>query len=123
VLPIEIILQTCRVANQEILSVVEYVEIMMDSIDDIWESQFRALREIEKEKLRVTKTYNKKVWEKWFEVGELVWKIFLPLGIQDNKFGNWLPSWEGPFRVVGIVPENSYFCGDIGRAKISQGIE
>jgi hypothetical protein len=45
---------------------------MMDSIDDIWESQFRALREIEKEKLRVTKTYNKKVWEKWFEVGELV---------------------------------------------------
>jgi hypothetical protein len=54
---------------------------MMDKIDEILESQFRALREIEKEKLRVAKAYNKRVREKSFQIGELVWKMILPLGV------------------------------------------
>jgi hypothetical protein len=33
----------------------------------------------------------------------------LPLGSRDNKFVKWSPSWEGPYRVVGIVPGNAYF--------------
>lgn len=37
-------------------------------------------------------------------------KTQLPHGhTKDNKFGKWSPSWEGPYRVVEIVPENSYF--------------
>jgi hypothetical protein len=54
---------------------------MMDKIDEIPESRFRALREIGKEKLRVAKAYNKRVREKSFQIGELVWKMILPLGV------------------------------------------
>jgi hypothetical protein len=35
--------------------------------------------------------------------------MILPLGTQDNKFGKWSPTWEGPYKVIGIVPGISYF--------------
>jgi hypothetical protein len=41
---------------------------MMDKIDDIPESQFKALEEIEKEKIKIAKAYNKRVIEKSFQV-------------------------------------------------------
>jgi hypothetical protein len=45
---------------------------MMDQIDEILESRFRALREIDKDKLNVARTYNKRVKEKSFQFEELV---------------------------------------------------
>jgi hypothetical protein len=53
---------------------------MMDILDEIMESRFQALTEIEREKLQVAKAYNKKVREKSFPIGDLVWKTILPLG-------------------------------------------
>ena len=81
----------------------------MDMIDDISEEILRALRKIEKVKLRVAKAYNKKVREKSFQIGDLVWKTILPIGTKHRKFGKWSPSWKGPHKVVEIVPGNSYF--------------
>jgi hypothetical protein len=66
------------------------------------------LEEIEKEK-----AYNKHVMEKSFQVGDLVWKIILPLGNQSGKFGKWSPSWEGPFRIIRVVPGNAYFVENL----------
>ena len=68
----------------------------------------KALKEIEKDKLRVARAYNKKVKDKSFQVGDLVWKTILPLGMKSNKFGKWSPSWEGPYRVVNVIFGNSY---------------
>ena len=68
----------------------------------------QALREIEKDKLRVARAYNKKVRAKFFQVGELVWKTILPLGTKSNKFGKLSPSWEGPFKIVKVIFRNSY---------------
>ena len=65
----------------------------MDKIDDVYESRFKALEEIEKEKIKIAKAYNKHVMEKSFHVGDLVWKVILPLGTQSGKFGKWSPSW------------------------------
>jgi hypothetical protein len=39
----------------------------------------------------------------------MVWKMILPLGTQSGKFRKWSPSWEGPYRVIKIVPSNAYF--------------
>ena len=66
---------------------------MMDNIDDIADKRLMALRDIEKEKLRVAKTYNKKVRLKDFQVGNLVWKVILPVGSRSRKFGKWSPNW------------------------------
>jgi hypothetical protein len=92
VLPVEINLQNWRASGQDNLSAKEYNELMMDAIDDVPESRFRALREIEKEKIKIAKAYNKCVIEKSFQVGDLVWKTILPLGTRNNIFGKWSPS-------------------------------
>jgi hypothetical protein len=92
VLPVEINLQNWRASGQDNLSAKEYNELMMDAIDDVPESRFRALREIETEKIKIAKAYNKRVIEKSFQVGDLVWKTILPLGTRNNIFGKWSPS-------------------------------
>jgi hypothetical protein len=72
VLPVEIGLQSLRVTRQGSLSVKEYHELMMDKIDGIHESRFKVLEEIEKEKIKIAKAYNKRVMKKLFQVGDLV---------------------------------------------------
>jgi hypothetical protein len=39
----------------------------------------------------------------------MVWKTILPVGSRNNRFGKWSPSWEGPLKIVRVVPGNSYF--------------
>jgi hypothetical protein len=65
VLPVEIGLQSLRVTGQGSLSAKEYHELMMDKIDDVHESWFKALEEIQKEKIKIAKAYNKHVMEKF----------------------------------------------------------
>ena len=81
---------------------------MMDNIDEVTDKLMKALKEIEKDKLRVARAYNKKVKGKSFQVGDLVWKTILPLGMKRNKFGKWSPSWKGPYRVVKDIFGDSY---------------
>jgi hypothetical protein len=71
--------------------------------------------------MQTSREYNKRVKEKMFQVGDLVWKTILPLGTRDSKFSKWSPSWEGPYKVVGIVPGNAYFVESLegkGLAKV-----
>jgi hypothetical protein len=39
--------------------------------------------------------------------------MILPLGTRSGKFGKWSPSWDGPFRVIRVVPSNAYFMEDL----------
>jgi hypothetical protein len=71
------------------------------------------LEEIEKEKIKIAKAYNKHVMKKLFQVGDLAWKMILSLGTQSGKCDKWSPSWEGPFRVVRVVLSNTYFVEDL----------
>ena len=74
-------------AKKNDLSAVDYHDLMMDNIDEVTDKRLRALKEIEKDKLRVARAYNKKVRIKCFQVGDLIWKTILPLGMKSNKFG------------------------------------
>jgi hypothetical protein len=89
VLPVEIGLQSLRVIGQVSLSAKEYHELRMDRIGDVPQSRFKGLEELEKEKIKIAKAYNKHVMVKSFQVGDLVWKTILPLGTQSGKFGKW----------------------------------
>jgi hypothetical protein len=44
----------------------------MERIDEVHESRINELREIQKEKIRAAKAYNKRVILKSFQVGDLV---------------------------------------------------
>jgi hypothetical protein len=58
--------------RQNDLSSKMYYNIMIDNIDEISSKRLMAIRDIEKEKLQVAKTYNKRVWLKDFQVANLV---------------------------------------------------
>ena len=91
ILPVEVNLDAYRLAKQNDLSAVNYYNSMMDNINEVTDKRMKALKEIEKDKLRVARAYNKKVKGKSFQVGDLVWKTILPLGIKSNKLVNGRP--------------------------------
>jgi NDP-sugar pyrophosphorylase family protein len=72
VLPIKVKLDAYRVAKQNDLSAIVYHDLMMNNIDEVTNVRLKALKEIEKDKARVARVYNKKVKSKSFQVGELV---------------------------------------------------
>jgi hypothetical protein len=81
---------------------------MLDRLDEVSDERVKALGKIERGKLRVAKAYNKRVKEKSFQVGDLVWKMILPIGARSNKFRKWSPNWEGPYRIKEVILGNSY---------------
>jgi hypothetical protein len=72
---------------------------MLDSLDEASDERIKTLGEIERAKLRVARAYNKRVKEKLFQVGDLVWKMILPIRSKSNKFRKWSPYWEGPYKI------------------------
>ena len=104
------------------LSAVDYYNSIMDNIDEVTDKRMKALKEIEKDKLRVARAYNKKVTDKSFQVGDLVCKTILPLGMKSNKFGKWSPSWEGPYRVVKVIFGNSYMMETLQGDRLPRAI-
>jgi len=122
VLLIEVNLDAYRLAKQNDLTAVDYYDLMMDNIDVVSDKRLQALNEIEKDKLRVDRAYNKKVRAKSFRVGELVWKTILPLGTKSNKFGKWLPSWEVPYKIVKVIFGNSYMVETMQGEHLSRAL-
>jgi hypothetical protein len=57
---------------------------MLDQLDETSDERIKALGEIERDKLRVARAYNKKVMKKLFQVGDLVWTMILPIGSKSS---------------------------------------
>ena len=53
---------------------------MIDDLEDLSCLRLRALENVEANKLRIAKYYNKMVKIKQFSEGDLVWKVKLPIG-------------------------------------------
>jgi hypothetical protein len=108
VLPWELKLDSWRVTFQNQLTADEYSALMKDELEDLAGHQLKALVNVEANKARIGRWYDKKVKAKAFEQGELVWKLVLPIGTKSSKFSKWSPTWEGPFRINRCVPGNAY---------------
>ena len=113
VLPWEVNIGSRRIALQDQLTADEYRSLMMDESEDIVQCRLRALEKIQETKARVARHYNKKVMPKQFEEGDLVWKLILPIGSKDNRFGKWSPTWEGPYHISQCLPGNAYILMDL----------
>jgi hypothetical protein len=51
---------------------------MIDRLDEASDERIKVLGEIERDKLRIDRAYNKRVKEKSFQVEDLLWKMILP---------------------------------------------
>lgn len=70
--------------------------------------RLKALINTETNKARVARWYDKMVKIKDFSQDDLAWKLILPIGCRDAKFGKWSPTWEIPYRINQCVPGNAY---------------
>ncbi len=86
---------------------------MADEWEDLVQSRLRALAKVTRDKERVARHYNKKVVPKDFSEGELVWKLILPIGTRDSKFGKWSPNWEGPSKSIKLCLKEHTCCKDL----------
>jgi hypothetical protein len=110
------------VVLQKDLSSRDYSGLMMDELEDLHMIRPKALENIEKNKLRDAKYYNKKVKVRQFAEGDLVWKALLTIETKFSAFGKWSPNWEGPFRVVKCVPGNAYMLKTLRGEEFSAAI-
>ncbi|KAK2372816.1 hypothetical protein QL285_073909 [Trifolium repens] len=108
VLSVEIMVQSIRVQRQMEIPSEHYENIMMDELVDLDEERLQALDVLIRQKERVAKAYNKKVKYKTFNLGDLVWKVILPMDKRDRVFGKWSPHWEGPFKISKILSNGAY---------------
>jgi hypothetical protein len=113
ILPMEVNLDTLRIDRQDELSTVDYQNLMLDRLDEVSDERVNALGDIERDKLRVARAYNKRVKEKSFQVRDLIWKMILPIGSRSNKLGKWSPNCEGPYRIEEVILGNSYMVQSI----------
>ena len=108
VLPWETRLGSRRITFQDQLTAKDYATLMKDELEDLARHRLNALINIEANKARLGRWYDKKVKAKSFDQGDLVWKLVLPIGTKDPKFGKWSPTWEGPYKISKCVPGNVY---------------
>jgi hypothetical protein len=66
ILPVEVNLDALRIARQNELSDVDYHNLMLDRLDEVSDERVKTFSEIERDKLRVAKDYNKRVKENSF---------------------------------------------------------
>ncbi|XP_058181448.1 uncharacterized protein LOC131299892 [Rhododendron vialii] len=109
VLPVEVNIISHRVAKHYGPNNMDFEEAMYQELDGLEESRIDALNNIQAQKRNLERVYNKRVHEKSFAEGDLVWKAILPLDKKKKGyFGKWSPNWEGPFRVLKVLRGGAY---------------
>ena len=113
VFPMEITVRSMRITRQNELTHLDYQDAMFAELDEIDEARMAALNSIVVRKQKVSEIYNKRIKAKSFAIGDLVWKVILPIGIKDPYLGKWSPNWDGPFLVSEVFDGNAYKFMDI----------
>ena len=92
VLLVEINLQTIRVAKQNELRIEDYWHGMLDELDELKQEWLMALEKFIRQKEQMAKSYNRRVKNKVFNLGDLVWKLILPFEKMWRTYGKWSPT-------------------------------
>ncbi|XP_020409536.1 uncharacterized protein LOC109949317 [Prunus persica] len=108
ILPMEIVIQSHRIAHQHNMVGEDYSQAMLLELEGLDTSRIDTLNKLLVGKQAVSRAYNKRVKNKSFEEGEIVWKAVLPLGTHIAGYRKWSPTWEGPFIINQILGLEAY---------------
>lgn len=113
VLPMERAVNTLRIRKQPPLEGPEYKAAMFQVLDTVEQVRDDARGAILQNKAKMEQHYNRRVKIKTFELGDLVWRVILPLGSKDPDVGKWSPNWEGPYQIHQVLGKNVYRLKDL----------
>ncbi|CAL9004755.1 unnamed protein product, partial [Prunus brigantina] len=86
----------------------DYAQAMAQELEDLEQSRLDGYNLIKAQKQIATRAYNRKVKQKTFAEGNLVWRAVLPIGTKDPRFGKFLPNWEGPFIIERVLGQCAF---------------
>ena len=81
-----------------------------------------ALENIQANKAKVSKLYNKTVRLKCSVKCDLVWKVILPIGTRTTKFNKWSPNSEGPFSITQVIYGGAYKLSTLEGEELARSI-
>ncbi|XP_075478724.1 uncharacterized protein LOC142519564 [Primulina tabacum] len=87
VLSLEIMVPSMRVAKQNEPSLEHYNEAMIMELEELGELRIQAYNTLLLQKQKVARIYNKRVNNKSFHEGEIMWNAILPLRTKDRELG------------------------------------
>ncbi|XP_016199221.1 protein NYNRIN-like [Arachis ipaensis] len=122
VLPLEINLNTLRISKQSNLLVDDYWNAIFDELSELDSERILALDNMIRQKASIARSYNHRIKEKSFNIGELVLKVILPMEKKLKFLGKWSHTWEGPFQVIGTYSGNAYLIKDIESERVINSI-
>ena len=109
----EVVVPSLIVSRQNGFTPQEYNEAMMMKLEALDDKRIQAFNYMLVHKNKVAQTYKKRIKRKNFEIGELVWKIILPVGAKDKELDKWSPNWVGPFEVHQVLHGNTYWLTNL----------
>ena len=86
---------------------------MFDELNELGQERIDALERVVRQKESMSRYYNRRVRNKAFQLGDLVWKTILPFEKKCKTFGKWSQTWEGPFQIKKIFSGNAYGIVDV----------
>ncbi|CAL8119165.1 unnamed protein product [Prunus armeniaca] len=123
ILPMEIAVQSLRIAQQHNLIGEDYSQAMLLELEGLDATRIDTLNKLLVGKQVVSRVFNKRVKNKTFQEEEIVWKAVLPLGTHVDGYGKWSPTGEEPFTIREILELGAYRLqdrdGDINVAPIN----
>ncbi|CAL2247491.1 unnamed protein product [Prunus armeniaca] len=103
IVPMELKVRSLRVTERPGQEEKDYAQAMAQESEDLEQSILDAYNLMQAQKQIAARFYNRKVKQKTFAEGDLVWRAMLPIGTKDPPFGKFSPNWEGPFIIERIL--------------------
>ncbi|KAL0394674.1 UNVERIFIED_CONTAM: hypothetical protein Slati_4433600 [Sesamum latifolium] len=107
VLPLEQQIPSLRIAIQG-LTEEENARLRLEELEALDEKRLEAQQRLECYQARLSKTFNKKVRPRSFQVGDLVLAVRRPIITTHRTEKKFLPKWDGPYVVKEAYTNGAY---------------
>ncbi|CAL9011772.1 unnamed protein product [Prunus brigantina] len=108
IVSMEIAVQSLKIAQQHNLIGEDYSQAMLLELEGLDASRIDTLNKLLARNMLYQGPTTKRVKNKSFDEGEIVWKVVLPLGTHMAGYGKWSPTWEGPFIIQEVLGLGAY---------------
>ncbi|XP_021820769.1 uncharacterized protein LOC110762440 [Prunus avium] len=112
IIPMELKVRSLRVTERPRQDKKDYAQAMAQELEDLEQLRLDAYNQMQAQKQIAARAYNKRVKQKTFAKGDLVWSAVLPIGTKDPRFGKFSPNWEGSFIIERILGRGAFQLKD-----------
>ncbi|KAM1620295.1 hypothetical protein ACFXTN_017282 [Malus domestica] len=108
VLPLESQIPSLRMALQEGLTDEENAKLRLQELEALDETRLEAQQHLECYQARLSKAFNKKVFPRSFQMGDLVLSLRRPIITTHKTKSKFTSKWDGPYVIQEVYTNGAY---------------